>query len=148
MLILVVLLVVPALNLSGMIARRMEIRMAEMGVRKAFGATRGRLLRQIVNENLLFTLLGGVLGLLLAWVVFYAFHTWIFGLVDDSFSFNYNMGFVDAGQRNMLSWEMFFSPALFICVLLFCLVLNLLSALVPAWLSLRKPIVNSMNMKR
>lgn len=148
MLILVVLLVVPALNLSGMIARRMEIRMAEMGVRKAFGATRGRLLRQIINENLLLTLLGGVLGLLLSWVVFYVFHTWIFALVDDNFCRNSNMGFLDAGQLNMLSWGMFFSPFLFICVLLFCIVLNLLSALVPAWLSLRKPIVNSMNVKR
>ena len=148
MLILVVLLVVPALNLSGMIARRMEIRMAEMGVRKAFGATRGRLLRQIINENLLLTLLGGVLGLLLSWVVFYVFHTWVFGLVDGSFSRVYNMGTLDVGQQNMLSWEMFFSPFLFICVLLFCIVLNLLSALVPAWLSLRKPIVNSMNVKR
>ena len=29
-----------------------------------------------------------------------------------------------------------------------CVVLNLLSALIPAWYSLRKPIVNSLNEKR
>ena len=36
-----VLLLVPALNLSGLVAARMRRRLAEMGVRKAFGATRG-----------------------------------------------------------------------------------------------------------
>ena len=40
---LLVLLLVPALNLSGMIASRMESRLAEMGVRKSFGAGRGKL---------------------------------------------------------------------------------------------------------
>ena len=33
------LLLVPALNLSGMISSRMERRLPEMGIRKAFGAT-------------------------------------------------------------------------------------------------------------
>lgn len=55
---LLLLLLVPALNLSGMIASRMEWRLPEMGVRKAFGATRGRLFAQIIWENLLLTVLG------------------------------------------------------------------------------------------
>ena len=63
---LLLLLLVPALNLSGMIASRMEWRLPEMGVRKAFGATRGRLFAQIIWENLLLTVLGGVLGLLIS----------------------------------------------------------------------------------
>ena len=40
LLVLLVLLLVPALNLSGMISSRMEGRLAEMGVRKSFGAGR------------------------------------------------------------------------------------------------------------
>ena len=55
LLILLVLLLVPALNLSGMIASRMESRLSEMGVRKSFGAGRGGLLSQVMWENLLLT---------------------------------------------------------------------------------------------
>ena len=40
LLIVLVLLLVPALNLSGLIASRMESRLAEMGIRKTFGAWR------------------------------------------------------------------------------------------------------------
>ncbi|MCM1313521.1 MAG: ABC transporter permease [Bacteroides sp.] len=143
-LMLMVLLVVPALNLSGMIARRMEVRRAEMGVRKAFGATRAALLWQVVNENFVLTLLGGMLGLLLSWCVFYVFRTWVFGLVDSGFYYN----LMETGAQAALSGEMLFSPLIFLGALLFCMALNLLSALVPAWLSLRMPIVNSMNVKR
>ena len=71
LLVLLVLLLVPALNLSGMIASRMENRLAEMGVRKSFGAGRRALLSQVMWENLLLTLAGGILGLVLAWVIMY-----------------------------------------------------------------------------
>ena len=46
-----VLLLVPALNLSGLVAARMRRRVAEMGVRKALGATRRTLLTQVITEN-------------------------------------------------------------------------------------------------
>ena len=46
---------------------RMRKRMAEIGVRKAFGATGGELMRQIFFENLLLTLFAGVLGLALSY---------------------------------------------------------------------------------
>lgn len=48
LLVLLVLLLVPALNLSGMISSRMEGRLAEMGVRKSFGAGRKILLSQVM----------------------------------------------------------------------------------------------------
>lgn len=50
-LMLLVLLIVPSLNLSGLIASRMESRLSEMGVRKAFGASRSILLSQVMWEN-------------------------------------------------------------------------------------------------
>lgn len=52
-------LLVPALNLCAMISTRMKNRLPEMGICKAFGADRGRLLRQILIENLILTCLGG-----------------------------------------------------------------------------------------
>ena len=67
MLVIAILLLVPAINLSSMTLSRMRRRMAEIGVRKAFGATGGELIRQIFFENLLLTLFAGVLGLALSY---------------------------------------------------------------------------------
>ena len=141
-LMLLVLLLVPALNLSGMIASRMESRLAEMGVRKSFGAGRNKLLGQVMWENLLLTLLGGLLGLVIAWLALYAGREWLFFLLDD---------FAEAipeGADTYVSGEMLFAPMVFLCAFVLCIVLNMLSALLPAWLSLRKPIVYSLYERR
>lgn len=138
----VVLLLVPALNLSGMISSRMDSRLAEMGVRKSFGASRSRLLGQVMWENLLLTLLGGLLGLVLAWTCLYVGREWFFDLLEDWAQQ------IPQGVEAYVSGEMLFAPAVFICALLLCVVLNLLSALVPAWFSLRKPIVKSLYERR
>ncbi|MDE6172235.1 MAG: ABC transporter permease, partial [Bacteroides sp.] len=142
LLVLLVLLLVPALNLSGMIASRMEGRLPEMGVRKSFGAGRGTLFSQVMWENLLLTLLGGMLGLLLAWVVLYAEREWVFTVLDDW------ADAVPEGMEVRVAGEMLFAPLVFLAALLLCVLLNLLSALLPAWNSLRKPIVSSLNEKR
>lgn len=142
LLVLLVLLLVPALNLSGMISSRMEGRLAEMGVRKSFGAGRKMLLSQVMWENLLLTLLGGALGLLLAWLVLYVGREWIFTVFDSW------PGVVPAGVDVRVSGEMLFAPLVFFAALVLCVLLNLLSALIPAWYSLHKPIVNSLNEKR
>ena len=137
-LMLLVLLLVPALNLSGMIASRMESRLSEMGVRKSFGAGRNRLLGQVMWENLLLTLLGGLLGLAIAWLAIYAGHEWLFFLLDD-----YARA-VPEGANAYVSGEMLFAPLVFLCAFVLCVLLNMLSALLPAWMSLRKPIVYSL----
>ena len=61
-LLMLLLLLLPAINLSGMVSNRMESRMAEMGIRKAFGAKRRTLLREVIRENLVLTLCGGIAG--------------------------------------------------------------------------------------
>ena len=59
-------MLLPALNLVNINVSRTLERSGEIGVRKAFGATAGRLAGQFLLENIFLTLLGGVLGLGLA----------------------------------------------------------------------------------
>lgn len=142
LLILMVLLLVPALNLSGMISGRMEARLPEMGVRKSFGATRMGLLTQVMWENLLLTLIGGMLGLILAWLALFVARDWVFYLFDPW------PEKAPEGVTTLVSGEMLFAPVVYLIALTLCVVLNLLSALFPAWRSLRNPIVHSLNEKR
>lgn len=134
-------LLLPAVNLSGLVSNRMEARRAEMGIRKVFGAKRRWLLQEVINENLVLTLLGGAAGWLLSWLFISLMrHTREFQTLfvsEDSKSFELS-----------LDPAMFFTPTLFLIAFLCCAVLNLMAALIPAWRSLRKPIVESLNQKR
>jgi putative ABC transport system permease protein len=56
-------------NLSSMILASVSSRARDLAVRSSLGASRIRLLRQLVLESLLLTLLGSLLGLLLSFVV-------------------------------------------------------------------------------
>ena len=56
----------PALNLITLNLSRILERGPEIGVRRAFGAPRGALVRQFVFENIVMTLLGGVIGFAVA----------------------------------------------------------------------------------
>ena len=134
------LLLVPALNLSGMVASRMERQLPEMAIRKAFGAKRRTLLGQVIMENLVLTLIGGIVGLCIAWTALYAWRDWVFYVFSDSSNLY--------GSVPVVRGEMLFGPAIFLTALLVCCVLNILAATVPAWLSLRKPIVESMMIKK
>ena len=62
----IILLLVPAINLSSMTQSRLRQRVAEIGVRRAFGSTRIEMVGQIVMENLVITLLAGAIGLLIS----------------------------------------------------------------------------------
>lgn len=126
-----VMLLIPALNLSGMVSGRMEGRLPELGVRKTYGARPATLLRALLYENLILTLVGAVFGFLGAWL-----------LLRTSIGLETSDGeFVPA------SGEMVFAPTVFVLCLLVCLLLNIASALFPAWRALRRPIVESLKEK-
>jgi hypothetical protein len=135
---LLALLLIPAMNLSGMVASGMDERISEIGIRKTYGATNRQLLTQVLNENLLLTCLGGVLGLLLSYLIVLTASSWIMTLFNS---------FVMTRSTTHFTFEMLFNPWVLLAAFLVCIVLNLISAIIPTWWALRRPIIQSVNMK-
>lgn len=124
-----VMLLVPALNLSGFSLSRIRKRMAEIGIRKAFGAKRHVILAQVLYENLITTLIGGIAGLGLSYGAIFVMRKWLFDMPSDG----------------SLPLNALVSGYTFAAVFAVCLVLNLISAGVPAYRASRMNIVDSLN---
>ena len=122
------LLIVPAINLSSMTGSRMRKRMSELGVRRAYGATQSNVFTQVIWESLLQTIIGGIIGLILSIIAAYLLK----GLIFDG---------------AVVNLSLLLSPIVFLYALLFCLLLNLLSAIIPAWRASRNFIVDSILLK-
>lgn len=101
----------PTLNLINLNLSRIMERESEIGVRKAFGAHSGTILYQFVFENVIITLIGGLIGMLLAMIVLY--------LINDS--------------QILPETVLVFNLRVFVYSILICLVFGIISGLLPAW---------------
>ena len=136
--VLLLFLLVPALNLSGLNTSHMQDRIPEVGIRKAFGASRSILLSQIFAENMILMLPGGIAGLLFSYVLVFLFRN----ILLSSGFFAMQMG---TGNTIALSPGMLLNMEVFFYAFLICLVLNLLSSMVPAWRAVRVNITDALN---
>lgn len=127
-LLLVVLLVVPAVGISGLVHAQMQNRLGEIAIRKAYGASNANIIGHLFVESLGTTLMGGVLGYALSCVLVVAGSTWLFGT---------------GGVRIegiVLGGDLLLRPSIFLAVLAACFVFNALSTLLPAWMAVRRSI--------
>ncbi len=127
--ILLILLLIPAINLSGFSLSRIKRRTAEIGVRKAFGAKRYIILIQVLCENLITSLIGGMIGLLFSYLVIFQMRRWLLGVPTGS----------DIPGSTLISLPVF------IAVFVVCLLINLLSAGIPAYRASQMKIIDSLN---
>lgn len=123
------LLLVPAINLSSMLQSRLRRRVSEIGVRRAFGCTRSRIITDIIAENFIITIVGGIIGLALG-IAFALTYNGLFDTVDD-------MGITSPTLSVLLNWRITLSA------LAACFTLNLISAALPAWQASRLNPVNA-----
>lgn len=115
-------MLLPALNLVNLNSSRILERSSEIGVRKAFGATSSTLAVQFVVENIILTLVGGMLGLLLAFCI---------------------LEFIETRQL-IRHVALDINLKVFLIALVLCLFFGILSGVLPAWRMSRIQIVNAL----
>jgi len=115
-------IMLPTLNLVNLNISRIMDRSSEIGVRKAFGASQKDIISQFVFENIIQTMIGGILGLILTMIVIH--------LINDAQILNTVRLTMDLN---------FFGYSLIITV-----IFGILSGLIPAWRISKLQIVNAL----
>lgn len=128
--IIVILMLVPAFNMASFTFSRMKKRQEELGLRRSFGALKKEIAIQIVAENMVLTLIGGLIGLALSIFLLFAFKSTLY----------------PSGLN--FSIITFFRPSILGYLMAICVIINLLSALLPAIYSAKQPIIQALKSEK
>lgn len=112
----------PAINLVNVNISRIMERASEIGIRKAFGASSKVLTYQFVIENIILTLIGGIIAIILSVGVIYFINT---------------SGMINYADLT-INWKVF------VVAILVSLVFGLLSGVYPAWRMSRLQVVTAL----
>ncbi len=112
----------PILNLTNINVSRVYERASEIAVRKSFGASETNILGQFLTETLFITMIGGVIGVLLA-----------LGLIA-----------LINGNNWLADYVLRFTPSVALYALLIILLFALFTGLLPAWRMSRTQIATSL----
>ena len=141
-------LLIPALCLSIMILSRMENRMVEMGVRKAYGATNSNIVSQVLIENMLLTIIGGIIGFAISATLLLAASRWVLYLFDSGDKLSSYLWDINYWGEHIVDFSIIFNPTLFAAALIVCMLINIVSALLPVVVKMRHSILYSLNRRK
>jgi putative ABC transport system permease protein len=105
------LMLLPTINLVNINITRIMERSSEIGVRKAFGASSKTLVYQFIIENLILTLLGGLIGVLFSIIILKIINS----------------------ENLIANLELSLNFTVLLIGLVICLVFGFLSGVYPAW---------------
>ena len=119
----------------------MEKRLAEMGVRKAFGAPSRTLLNQVLIENFILTLMGAAVGLLVSYLLVSVFSD----MFLEGFTLLSSDTQVITSNASGVTPGMLINFTVFFWTIMGAMVINILSAIIPAYRFIRMKITDSIN---
>ena len=129
-----ILLILPAINLSTLLHSRMRRRVNEIGIRRAFGCTRAKVIVDIISENFLLTLVGGIIGVTIG-ITFAITYSGLYESLDT------------VGMQITPAITAVINGGTLLIAVAVCFILNLISAFVPAWQASRLNPVEAINAK-